>query len=297
VEAALALFLAFRLAVLLCRVIPLRVSYAIGRAAGFVAYYVWPGGRRRSIQNLMRVAGGDERLARRLTRASFANYVVYLVDFFRSFATGPDDVHRRVQVPDAVWRQLQTERRGNGIVFMTMHFGNWDMGAAILALNGFPVCAVADQFPNKRLNRLVVESRQHLGMNIIPAGRTGPGILRALRNNDVVAVLVDIPQQRGGVEVEFFGETISVPDGPARIALSTDASVVAAVIPRLHPWSDLVGADVAPVPFTASGDRDTDIRELTQATFRELEAMIRRRPDQWYIFRNLWVSDRQPARP
>ncbi|MQC17372.1 MAG: hypothetical protein DWG82_03945 [Chloroflexi bacterium] len=294
-EAALALFLAFRLATILTRALPLRISYAVGRGAGIVAFYTWPGGRRRSIQNLMRVTDGDEGEARRLARASFANYVVYLVDFFRSFATDPDDVHRRVRLPEEIWERLRGERRGNGIVFMTMHFGNWDMGAAILALHGFPISAVADQFANERLNRLIVESRRHLGMNVIPAGRTGPGILRALRNNDVVALLVDVPQQRGGVEVEFFGETIAVPDGPARIALSAGSSVVAALLPRVSPWSDQVGAQIAAVPYTATGDRDADVRGLTQAVFGELEAMIRQEPDQWYIFRHLWVADRQPA--
>ncbi|MDA1010093.1 MAG: hypothetical protein O2888_01320 [Chloroflexi bacterium] len=294
-EAALALFLAFRLASFLARTLPLRVSYALGRGAGVLAYYAWPGGRRRSVQNLIRVTGGDAPEARRLARASFANYVVYLVDFFRSFGTGPDEVHRRADLPEEVWDRLRAERRGNGIVFMTMHFGNWDMGAAILTLHGFPISAVADQFPNQRLNRLVVESRQHLGMKIIPAGRTGPGILRALRNNDVVALLVDIPAPRGGVEVEFFGETIAVPDGPARIALSAGASVVAALLPRVDTWSDQVGAEVATVPYAVTGNRDADVQGLTQAVFRELEAMVRERPDQWYIFRNLWIADRQPA--
>ena len=58
------------------------------------------------------------------------------------------------------------------------HVSEVDMGAAVLALNGFPISAIADQFPNPRLNRLIVESRQHLGMNIIPAGRTGPSSRR-----------------------------------------------------------------------------------------------------------------------
>lgn len=294
-ETTLALFLAFRLATILTRALPLRVSYAVARGIGVLAFYAWPGGRRRSIQNLTRVAGGDVHLGRRYARASFVNYVLYLVDFFRSFGTGPEDVRRRVRVPEDVWERLRAERRGHGIVFMTMHYGNWDMGAAVLALNGFPISAIADQSPNARLNRLIVDSRRHLGMRIIPAGRTGPGILRALRNDDVVAMLIDIPQPQGGVQVQFFGETIEVPEGPARIALGAGSSVVAALLPRLDGWSDRVGAEVAPVRYEPTGDRDADIQHLTQAVFTELEAMIRRQPDQWYIFRTLWTADRLPV--
>src|SRR5690606_4906571 len=128
--------------------------------------------------------------------------------------------------------------------------------------------------------------------------RVGPGILRALRNDDVVAMLVDIPQPEGGVRVEFFGSTISVPDGPARIALRAGSSVVAATLPRLARWSDQVGADIAPVTFHPTGDAERDVQALTQQVFHALEGLVRQHPEQWYIFRNLWLADRVAgARP
>ncbi|MCK9496490.1 MAG: lysophospholipid acyltransferase family protein [Dehalococcoidia bacterium] len=295
-EAALALFLAFRFAIFLTRMVPLRVSYGLARAVGVAAFYAWPGGRRRSIQNLRRVLGGDPREARRCARRSFGNYLVYLVDFFRFLGTDADEIRRRVVVEESLWERLREKRSSNGTVFLTMHFGNWDLGAAILALNGFALSAIADEFPNERVNRLVISSRKHLGMNIIPVGRMGPGILRALRNNDVVALLVDVPQATGGVDVEFFGATIRVSDGPARIALRAGSPVVAATLPRLDRWSDTVGAEIAPVAFDATGDAEADVRGLTQAVFTNLEGLVRRYPEQWYIFRNLWLDDRAPVR-
>ena len=240
--------------------------------------------------------GGDPRAGRTYARRSFGNYLVYVVDFFRFLGTDADEIQRRVVVEEAVWARLREERRGKGIVFMTMHFGNWDLGAAILVLNGFPLSAIADEFANERLNKLIIGSRRHLGMNIIPVGRMGPGILRALRNNDVVALLVDVPQAEGGVDVEFFGSTIRVSDGPARIALRAGSSVVVATLPRLDEWHDTVGADIAPVDFEPSGDAEADVRGLTQAVFTNLEGLVRRHPEQWYIFRSLWLDDRSPVR-
>ncbi|MDA0270083.1 MAG: lysophospholipid acyltransferase family protein [Chloroflexi bacterium] len=294
----MALYFAVRAGVFLARVVPLRISYAIARVAGLLAFTVWPGGRRRCIQNMRHVTSGDLPEARRLARRSFGNYVVYLVDFFRLLSLDGSEVERRVEYDrTALWDTLRDQRRGNGIVFITMHFGNWDLGAALLALNEFPISAIADSFSNERVNRLVIGSREHLGMKIIQADRLGPGILRALRGDDVVAMLIDIPQRQGGVEVEFFGATIAVPDGPARIALRAGAPVVAATLPRVHPWSDRVGVTIAPVAFDPSGDTERDARDLTQAVFRHLEDQIRRDPSQWYIFRNLWVADRLPAAP
>lgn len=292
----MALYIAVRAATLLARFVPLRVSYAIARLAGTLAYYAWPGGRRRCIQNMAHITGGDLRAARRHARRSFANYVVYLVDFFRFLSLTSEGVEARVVFDrERTWAALREQRQGNGIVFLTMHFGNWDLGAAVLALNEFPISAIADSFSNERVNRLVIGSREHLGMKIIQADRLGPGILRALRGNDVVAMLIDVPQPEGGVEVEFFGATIAVSDGPARIALRAGSNVVAATLPRLSPWSDRVGVDLAPVAFAPSGDAERDARDLTQAVFRHLEDLVRRDPAQWYIFRHLWVADRATA--
>lgn len=282
-------YLAIRIAVALARLTPLRLAYAVARLAGALAFVGWTGGRRRCVRNMLRVTAGDPRAAWRLARASFGNYAIYLVDFFRFIGTEADEVRRRV-IYDG-WPTLESLRQGRGIVFVTMHYGNWDLGAAALALNGFPISALADTFPNRRVNDLVIGSRTHLGMKIIPAERMGPGILRALRGNEVIALLIDVPQADGGVEVSFFGDTIAVPDGPARIALRAGSSVVAAVLPRSDRWSDRVHARVLPVAFTPVGDTEQDVRGLTQAIMSSLETLVREDPSQWYIFRALWVAD------
>ena len=279
----------FRLAAALARRAPLRASYVVASVGGLLVYYAWWGGRRRCIGNMRRVTARDEAAARRLARRSFVYYAMYLVDFLRFTSLTSDEVRRRVQFEQ--WDLLEAQRAGHGIVFVTMHFGNWDIGAAALADHGMPVWVVADTFEEPRMNELVLDARRQLGMEIVPAERMGPGILRALRRNQVVAMLIDVPAG-AGVEAEFFGDTVAVADGPARIALRSGASVVAATLPRLGRWSECVRADIEPVAFSPTGDQERDVRGLTQATVRALEAMIRRNPEQWYIFRHLWLADR-----
>lgn len=285
----------FRLAALLARWVPVRISYAIARGSGLLAYAAWHGGRTRAIANMHHIVNGDDRTARRLARRSFANYAVYLVDFLRFTSLDAEQLRSRV-IFDG-WEALHAQRTGNGIVFITMHFGNWDLGAAGLALNDFPIVVIADTFSDPRLNERVLGARRHLGMEIVPAERMGPAILRGLRRNDVVAVLIDIPMEPGqsAVTVDFFGAPVSIPDGPARIALRTGATVVAATVSRVHPWGEAARPRVTSIPFTPTGDAELDVRALTQATMHALEAMVRDQPEQWYIFRNLWPADRVAA--
>ena len=279
----------FRIASLLARLAPRRAAYACGYAAGVLAYWGWAGGRRRCAANMLRVAGGDARAARRLARRSFGLYGVYLADFLRFGGLSRAELRDRV-VFDG-WDQLDEALDGNGAVFVTIHFGVWDLGAAAVTDRGYRVSVIADRFADPRLDELVLGARRRLGMRILPADRLGPQLLRALRRNEVVGVLIDVPQRDHAVEVEFFGGTISVPDGPARVALRAGASVVAATAPRLGPWSGRATGEMERVRYEPTGDAERDVRALTQAIFDALEGMVRRRPEQWYIFRSLWIDD------
>jgi KDO2-lipid IV(A) lauroyltransferase len=283
-----AAYAAVRLLAWAARLLPLVLSYGLARAGGVLAYYAWVGGRRRCVGNMLHVTGGDQRAAQRLARRSFAHYGAYLVDFLRLIGASPEDVQRRVIFDD--WERIAAERTGNGIVFVTAHYGLWDLGAVALAAHGFPVTTIADRFANRRLDRLILGSRERLGLSIVPADRVGPRVLRALKRDQVIALLVDIPFPETGVQVEFFGERVAVTDAFARLALRAGAPVVATTTPRLGRWSERVRCRVERVAFEPTGDAERDVRELTQATFRTLEAQIRDDPAQWYIFRRLWLE-------
>ena len=285
----MALYWALRIAGLALRVTPLRASYLLARLGGVATYYLWRGGRRRCIGNMLHVSGGDRALARRYARSSFAYYATYLIDFLRFDALTPDEVRRRIDFDG--WPVIDGALTGNGAIFVTIHFGNWDLAAARIAGRGVPLSVIADAFEHRGLNDLVVGSRERLGMRVIPAERMGSGILRALRRDEFVALLIDIPQQQSGVEVEFFGAMVAVPDGPARIALRTGATVLTGGLARLGASGDRFAGVIEQVAFEPTGDHERDVRALTQATMRALERMVRRHPEQWYIFRSLWVED------
>ncbi|MSP22357.1 MAG: hypothetical protein EXR66_04980 [Dehalococcoidia bacterium] len=278
-------------AVWLASAVPLRVAYHVGRAVGAATWIAWPGGRRRSVANMLHVAGGDPNLARRYARASFAYYGMYLVDFLRFGTLSPETIAATVDFDD--WATLETQRTGNGIVFVTLHFGNWDLAGAAITQH-MPLTAIANTFDNPAIDRVVVSARTRLGMRIIAAESPGPEVLRALRRNDVLAALADVPRPEGGVRVEFFGAPLNVADGIARIALRTGAPVIVGGVWRKGPIATRYDAAVETVQFEPTDDRDADIPGLTQAMMYALERLVLRAPEQWYIFRTLWPEDARP---
>ena len=270
--------------------LPLRVAYGIAAALGFLGYYLWFGGRRAMISNFRRVLpDASSREVRRMARASLINYFRYLADFVRFPSLTPDELRAAVEGDDAFAALDCALERGRGAVIVCMHFGNWDLGAGAAAARGYPLTAVVETFEDTRLDAMVVGSRERLGMTVVKMEKAGPSLVKSLRRNGLLALLIDRPVRTEGVKVRFFGEEVEVPAGPARLALLTGAQVVPAAFVRLHPWRQEVRtlADFS-IQYEATADTAEDVRNLTQAIMDVHEGYIRRYPEQWYQFREMW---------
>ena len=107
------------------------------------------------------------------------------------------------------------------------HMGGWDWAGRWLADQGIPVTVIVERIEPPELFDWFVTWRSDLGMKVVPLGPdAGRATLRALRDNEVVCLLSDRDIQRGGVEVEFFGERTTLPGGPATLALRTGAPLL-----------------------------------------------------------------------
>jgi len=272
------------------RRLPQRASYWVAGAIGVAGYYLWPRGRRALHRNYARVLNGhSERHMRRVARASLINYCRYLADFIRFPSLSPQQLLARCHGDESFAALDRALQRGKGAIIVCMHFGNWDLGAGAAAARGYPLTVVAESFRDPRLDALIVGARERLGMQVIRMEKAGPSLIRALRQNGLLALLIDRPVPGEGVAVEFFGETIEVPAGPARLALRTGAAVVPTAFVRRSPGRDDVQTltDFT-ISFAPSGDEARDIRDLTQAIVAAHERFIRSHPEQWYMFREMW---------
>lgn len=277
--------------------LPLRFSYAAAAAIGTVAFYLWPGGRRRMLRNFHRVlpdAGGSE--LRRVARRSLVNYCRYLVDFVRFPSFAPSDLHRLVHGEQSFAALDAALAQGRGVIIVCMHFGNWDLGAAAAAARGHDLTVVAETFADPRLDTMIVRARERLGMKVVKMEKAAPSLLRALKRNGLLALLIDRPTPGDGVRVQFFGRELEVPAGPARLALRSGAAVLPAAFLRMQPNSPDVEALTDPsIRLCASGDAATDTRAFTQAIMESHERFIRAHPEQWYMFRDMWPRNSRNA--
>lgn len=269
--------------------LPMKLCYSIASILGDLLYVFWPSGRRNVVANMRHVLGPEasDKTVKRTARSSFRNYMKLLVDFARVSATEPWALQDRLK--GMGWDNLDKAfEHGKGVLLVGIHLGNWEVAGAALASSGYKINAVSETVGNEHINRLAIDLRARLGIQLIPMEYALKRVYKALRRNEAVGLVTDRPLPPDeGVPVEFFGRQIAWPAGPATLALRTGASIVTGYLVR-SAENDYVGEIYPPLEFEVTGELERDVQIITQRIVSLQEDLIRRYPDQWYMFRRMW---------
>ena len=226
----------------------------------------------------------------------FHNFARYVVDLYQMPALGRDALMKRIDFTD--WARLnEALDEGNGSLFVTLHLGQMDVGAAGMVASGHPVNVVAEPLGYEPMNQLIQDFRRRLGISVIPANKATSSVMRCLHRGEVLAMMFDGVDKGDCVPVQFFGETIQAPTAAARIALRTGSRILPAVLARdpKDPRRIMPVVDYG-VRLEPTGDDEADVRRITQAMATAFEAFMRRFPDQWLAFHPVWGSAREALR-
>ncbi len=181
---------------------------------------------------------------------------------------------------------------GSGAIMATPHLGGWDPGGAWFTQRGYPLTVVVEPLEPPEVFEWFADFRRSIGMEIVPLGPgAGTALIRALKANRPIALVSDRDIQGGGVEVEFFGETTTLPSGPATLALRTGAPLLPVAVYFRNP-EGYHGVVRPPLVVERQASLREDVTRITQALAGELEMFIRRAPEQWHLLQPNWPSDR-----
>ncbi|MCL4557126.1 MAG: lysophospholipid acyltransferase family protein, partial [Deltaproteobacteria bacterium] len=144
-----------------------------------------------------------------------------------------------------------------------------------------------------RMDSLTNGLRERYGVHPVLRGSPGAGkkILRALRSNAILGMLIDQDTDVQGVFVRFFGDTAFTPRGAADLAMKAGASVVAGFITRTGPGHHVIRL-YGPIVPERTTTYEEDVVSLTQSMTDYIERHIRQHPSDW-----VWMHARWARRP
>ena len=286
------LYWAWRAGAALVQHLPARLVYAGAVVGGEVAYLTWNTKREIAKHNLSIVLGrkpADPEVSR-VARRSFRNFAKYLTEIMRFPSLRAHDLERLVAIDPKSFGNLRAARdHGKGLIFVSVHFGNFELGGARIALE-IPLTVVADELENQRLMDFLVANREHKNVVILPPAGSAKRVLAALKRNEMVGFMMDLgprTQQLDNVQAEFFGRRTAFPTIAAALARVSGAPIVVAAVKR-EKDNSFRGVALPPIFVERTKQAAEDLEGATQKVVRALEGLVRPDPDQWYIFRPMW---------
>jgi KDO2-lipid IV(A) lauroyltransferase len=271
---------------------PRKLAQRIAELLGRILFSIVKKHRRIAMDNLIYAFGHEKspEEIEKIARQVFINLVKVVFEVGWSLHLKESQFADHFKI-DGFHHMKNAYEKGNGVLALTAHFGNWELFPIIGAIIKFPINIVVRPLDFKPLDHFIFNLRTRFGGKIIPKERSIHTIIRSLHRGEIVVLLMDQNVDwYEGVFVDFMGHRACTSKGLALLALKTEAPVVPVFMVR-----EKLGfrAEFRPEIVTVkTGDRQKDIENNTQEYNRVMENFIRRYPDQWF-----WVHQRWKTKP
>ncbi len=279
----------------LAQLVPLSFGYWLSVPVSDIFYVVWKSKREKAQRNHARILGRppDDPLVKEMAHRTFRQFGRYIVELVSVQGWNLDAMRDRIDI-EGEEHFDEARAHGKGVIFASAHMGSVEVASSLVLLKGFKITSVMERLRPKMLMDWVVTCRAKMGVELLPVTGSGIKLVRRLRRGEMVALVVDLGITGGdGIKVPFFGHETVFPAGPARLARLSGAPVVFGWAARRR--GDRYLAHVsAPIFSNRDLDPDEDALQITRRIVSEFEKAVRRYPDQWYVFRDMWPDDGRP---
>lgn len=284
-------YVAFRVLHTFLRLLPFRL--ADWTLANLTAFAGRLGLRRKTVRRNMRIAfpEWDEARLRREMRDHYRHVGHIIAETY----LWPGN-HILEDVEPRYWENLEKAMAmEKGVVVVSMHYGNWEIGGRYVAWRGVrPLSVVYKPLRNPWVDKFTADLRAGEGIGQIPVKGSLRPILGVLRKKGVMVFLSDQNAGSDGVRMPFFGRDASVHTGPARIALKTGSPIVCIFGMRKPDGKHILFIEEPILP--EGGDDPASIDRLTRKLVERMEERINACPAQWLWMHNRWKNPSR-ARP
>lgn len=263
----------------------------LANALGWLAFHLAAGERRIALTNLD-IAFGSSMSAeekRRIALSAFQTFARSSLGLFWARRPHHTTLSRLVEFdPESVRLVKEAHARGKGIIFVTLHYGDWELIGLATPLLDIHSTIVTEQTRNLHVKRVFERLRGRTGNRIILQRFAVAKLFKALKRGECIALLIDLNAlpSRGGIWLEFFGKPVFSYSVAAGLALHTGAAIFGGVA---HPLPDgRLRLVYEPIPYTATGDEESDLRIVSQRCLSLCERVIRDKPEYWLWFYKRW---------
>jgi KDO2-lipid IV(A) lauroyltransferase len=263
----------------------------LGGTLGGCMHDVWKRRRLIARDNLSRAMPHlPPSVVERIARLSFVNLGRSMVEFILLPKTTPQLAMQLMRYHGYHYLE-EALARGKGAIILTGHFGSWEFCGAGFAFRGNRTSFVVGRQKNLGVNALMNQARASAGLGLIELEEAARGMLKALRQNELVCTLADQDAGRDGIFVPFLGRSASTTRGPALFAVKSGAPIIPCFTVRTSPLEHIVYI-TEPIYGDANAPREAEELRLMTEFNRRLGQFALAYPEQYY-----WMHRRFKTKP
>lgn len=281
--------LAFNGLVWFARCLPRKTGLGVFAVLGSAASHLFRKDRRRALDNLaLAFPDTPEPVRSALAAAMFKTLGRNFFEFLNLEGSSKERLGSLVEKVVGEEHLDKAMAAHRGLIAITGHIGCWELLAAYFTSRGYRLNVVGRELWEKRLNKRLLTIRESIGYRTIDRDSGGKEMIRALRDKQVVAVLIDQHTRVSGIHVPFFDRPAHTPVGVAKLAVATGAPILPmAIYMRRNGRHEIRILPPVELPGNATGKKE-QIEELTRRCSRAVEELVRYDPKQWVWFHNRW---------
>lgn len=270
--------------------LPRRLVIALSQGIGFVAYLGDKRGRTTALENLRCAFGEQYSLTERkhIARRSYQVFARTFLDLFWSARLTQDTWQKyfTIHLPRP---EDEAQARETGAVWVTPHFGNFELVSMVWGFRGIKFTVVAQDFKNPTVTRVFKRLREHSGHDVIPQENAMLKLMKALKRQGHAGLLTDlnIAPGKAATAIQCFGLWTCVPTLHVELAKRLGLSIMTGVC---RPLPD--GRYEVRIFETLKPGPEEDTQELAQRVWDHFEKAIREHPECW-----LWMYKHWRYRP
>jgi KDO2-lipid IV(A) lauroyltransferase len=283
--------------VFLFRWVSLKGVVFFSKIVGILTFYLYKKYRERVIGNLSLAFGNekDSKEIRRLAKEIFYHFTLTPLETIYLVANGYHFSRFLLNIKIEGKEHLDAAlARGKGVIALGAHFGSFMLLGTKLAVEGYPFNLIVNIGRFRKLWGKLAYYQGMVGQQTIPLKPVSASIkksLNCLYRNEILYIVADEQQRRGGLPVPFFGQVAYTPPGPAIFSLKTGAPILPMFVLRDDELNRTLVIK-SPLQFERTKDEKKDIERLTHQFTKAIEETVRQYPAQWAWLNRRWKLPR-----